>query len=67
MINILVKVYVPGFIPLSEEKNMTFDGALIIKFKVLNATNKIELNAVNLHFSSKLDLYSLSQGAKVSF
>ncbi|KAI6190209.1 Aminopeptidase [Aphelenchoides bicaudatus] len=58
--NLTVKVYVPGFIPLTADKNMTFDAALIIKFKVLNPTNKIELNSLNLHFSNKLDLYSLS-------
>jgi hypothetical protein len=63
--NLTVKVYVPGFIPLPEKKNMTFDAALIIKFRVLNATNKIELNALNLEFSNKLELYQLTQNGKV--
>jgi hypothetical protein len=51
---------------LTEEKNLTFDAALIIKFKVLNPTDKIELNSVGLKFSDKLDVYHLTQNAKRS-
>ncbi|KAI6216205.1 Aminopeptidase N [Aphelenchoides fujianensis] len=62
--NLTVKIYVPGFVDLPPEKNLTFDGALIIKFRVLNPTNKIELNALNLNFTDKLDAFRLLQDGK---
>ncbi|KAI6237348.1 Aminopeptidase N [Aphelenchoides besseyi] len=62
--NLSVKVYVPGFVPISQEKNLTFDGALIIKFRAVKATNRIELNAVDLHFPNKLDNFRLMQDGK---
>ncbi|CAD5224246.1 unnamed protein product [Bursaphelenchus okinawaensis] len=62
--NLSVKVYVPGFVPITPEKNLTFDGAMIIKFKVTNPTNRIELNAHFLNFLTKTDLYQLQVDPK---
>lgn len=57
--NLTIKVYVPGFVDIAEEKSRTFDGALIIKFRVVNQTNKIELNSVNLKLPKELTKIAL--------
>ncbi|KAH7693563.1 peptidase family M1 containing protein, partial [Aphelenchoides avenae] len=48
--NLSMKVYVPGFVPVAPEKNLTFDAALIIKFRAEKTTKKIELNSLKLNF-----------------
>ncbi|KAH7711631.1 peptidase family M1 containing protein, partial [Aphelenchoides avenae] len=48
--NLSMKVYVPGFVPIAPEKNLTFDAALIIKFRAEKTTKKIELNSLKLNF-----------------
>ena len=64
--NMTMRVNVPGFVPIPPEKNLTFSAALIIKLLVREATNKIELNAVNLNLSNDTDDYSiLIEGLKV--
>src|SRR4051794_13675900 len=40
--NLTIKVYVPGFIAFSAvEKNLTFEAALLIKFRCVQVTNRI--------------------------
>ncbi|KAI1694978.1 peptidase family m1 domain-containing protein [Ditylenchus destructor] len=55
-----VKTYVPGYVEFDESKNFTFDGQVIIRFKVLNETDKIELFSKNL----KLNEAKLSHATK---
>jgi hypothetical protein len=46
--NLSMKIYVPGFIAIPPEKNLTFDAALIIKFRVEKNVKRIELNSLKL-------------------
>uniref|UniRef100_A0AC34QQW3 Uncharacterized protein n=1 Tax=Panagrolaimus sp. JU765 TaxID=591449 RepID=A0AC34QQW3_9BILA len=57
--NLTMRVYVPGFIDLPKEKNLTFSGALIIKFKVKETTNKIELNSLHLDLPTETNEYAI--------
>lgn len=45
------------------EKNLTFDGSICIKFQVNEATNKIVLNTHRLKFPKELSSYKLTQAA----
>src|SRR5688500_5364977 len=57
--NLSIQVYLPGFVPIQPEKNMTFDGEILIKFRVDNPTDMIELNCAKLNLSSDLASYSI--------
>lgn len=43
-------MYVPGFVDIAPEKNLTFVGTVMTKFRVKKSTKKIELNALKLNF-----------------
>lgn len=42
-------------------KNMTFDAALVIKFRVNDATDKIVLNSLKLQFPDDLEKMKILQ------
>ncbi|CAJ0582889.1 unnamed protein product, partial [Mesorhabditis spiculigera] len=46
--NLTVKVYLPGFVPLTKENNLTYDASVTIKIKAIEETDKIVLNAKGL-------------------
>uniref|UniRef100_A0A1I7VXG5 Aminopeptidase n=1 Tax=Loa loa TaxID=7209 RepID=A0A1I7VXG5_LOALO len=48
--NLTIKIYLPGYVEIPTSKNMTFDAALIIKFRVDEMTDKIVLNSLKLNF-----------------
>uniref|UniRef100_A0AC35UHB4 Peptidase_M1 domain-containing protein n=1 Tax=Rhabditophanes sp. KR3021 TaxID=114890 RepID=A0AC35UHB4_9BILA len=54
-----IKTYLPGFVEISEEKNLTFDGDLSIKFHVIKETKEIVLNADQLTFDLDVENYKL--------
>lgn len=57
--NLSIQVYVPGFIEIPEDKNLTFEAALILKFHVVKPTKIIQLNALKLNFNSPLSSYEI--------
>ncbi|VDM38748.1 unnamed protein product [Toxocara canis] len=59
--NITLKTFLPGYVELPSGRNLTFDAALIVKFRVNEATNKIVMNAVKLNFSDNMEKYKLLQ------
>uniref|UniRef100_A0A915AG91 Aminopeptidase n=2 Tax=Parascaris univalens TaxID=6257 RepID=A0A915AG91_PARUN len=59
--NITLKTFLPGYVDIPPERNLTFDAALIIKFRVNEATNKIVMNALKLNFSDNIEKYKLLQ------
>ncbi|VDK47972.1 unnamed protein product [Anisakis simplex] len=62
--NVSVKTYLPGYVDIPADRNLTFDAALIIKFRVNEATDRIVLSAVNLNFSDDVSKYKLLQDQK---
>uniref|UniRef100_A0A915D487 Aminopeptidase N n=1 Tax=Ditylenchus dipsaci TaxID=166011 RepID=A0A915D487_9BILA len=52
--NLSMKVYVPGFVHIPPEKRLSFDAALILKFRVRNPTKVIELNSLNVSVNRRL-------------
>uniref|UniRef100_A0A914E5I1 Aminopeptidase n=1 Tax=Acrobeloides nanus TaxID=290746 RepID=A0A914E5I1_9BILA len=64
--NLTIKIYVPGFVEIPKEKNLTFDGALTIKFRVDEPTNKIELNSLKLGLPSVLSDYAILEDSLVA-
>ncbi|KAI1719438.1 peptidase family m1 domain-containing protein [Ditylenchus destructor] len=59
--NLSLKIYVPGFVDLPPEKNLTFDAAMILKFRVQKATKVIELNSLKLNFPEDLTQFQILQ------
>lgn len=51
----------PGYVEIPANKNMTFDAALIIKFWVDEATDKIVLNSLKLNFPDDLEEIKILQ------
>uniref|UniRef100_A0A0K0DV16 Aminopeptidase n=1 Tax=Strongyloides stercoralis TaxID=6248 RepID=A0A0K0DV16_STRER len=47
-----LKVFLPGYVEIPKNKNLTFDGSIQIKFVVDEDTNEIVLNADKLNFDS---------------
>ena len=56
----------PGFVEIPKEKNLTFDGALTIKLRVNEPTNKIELNSIKLGLPSGLSDYAILEDSQVA-
>ncbi|KIH59556.1 peptidase family M1, partial [Ancylostoma duodenale] len=48
--NLTLKTYLPGVSAIANEKNLTTDGNIMIKLRVLSATDEIVLNAKDLTF-----------------
>uniref|UniRef100_A0A915MXS0 Aminopeptidase n=1 Tax=Meloidogyne javanica TaxID=6303 RepID=A0A915MXS0_MELJA len=49
--NLTMKIFVPGFgAQIPDENNLTFNGDLLMKFRVEQSTHRIELNALKLSF-----------------
>ncbi|EYC15756.1 hypothetical protein Y032_0036g3341 [Ancylostoma ceylanicum] len=48
--NLTLKTYLPGVSAIANEKNLTTDGNIMIKLRVLSATDEITLNAKDLTF-----------------
>uniref|UniRef100_A0A915PPH7 Aminopeptidase n=1 Tax=Setaria digitata TaxID=48799 RepID=A0A915PPH7_9BILA len=59
--NLTMKVYLPGYVEVPEDKNMSFDAALIIKFRVDEVTDKIVLNSLKLNFPDNLEEIKILQ------
>lgn len=59
--NLTIKTYLPGYVHIPASKNMTFDAALIIKFRVDEETEKIILNSLNLNFPDDIDEIKILQ------
>uniref|UniRef100_A0A914DTK8 Aminopeptidase n=1 Tax=Acrobeloides nanus TaxID=290746 RepID=A0A914DTK8_9BILA len=64
--NLTIKIYVPGFVEIPKEKNLSFDGALTIKIRVDEPTNKIELNSIKLGLPSGLSNYAILKDSPVA-
>ncbi|ETN82347.1 hypothetical protein NECAME_07997 [Necator americanus] len=50
--NLTLRTYIPGVSAVENEKNLTTDGNIMIKLKVLSTTEEIVLNAKDLSFPS---------------
>uniref|UniRef100_A0A1I8AA34 Aminopeptidase n=1 Tax=Steinernema glaseri TaxID=37863 RepID=A0A1I8AA34_9BILA len=48
--NLTIKPYLPGYVDYPAEKNLTFEATVAIKVRVEEATDKIVLSALKLHF-----------------
>ncbi|VDK65081.1 unnamed protein product [Onchocerca ochengi] len=59
--NLTTKIYLPGYVEIPASKNMTFDAALIIKFRVDESTDKIVLNSLKLDFPENLEEIKILQ------
>ncbi|EJW88532.1 peptidase family M1 containing protein [Wuchereria bancrofti] len=59
--NLTIKIYLPGYVEIPASKNMTFDAALIIKFRVDEMTDKIVLNSLKLDFPDNLEEIKILQ------
>lgn len=53
--NLTLKIYLSGYVEIPASKNMTFDAALIIKFRADEVTSKIVLNSVKLNYPDNLE------------
>ena len=58
-----MKIFVPGFgAQIPDENNLTFNGDLLMKFRVEQSTHRIELNALKLSFDRvNLEKYQLNR------
>uniref|UniRef100_A0A914NGX9 Aminopeptidase n=1 Tax=Meloidogyne incognita TaxID=6306 RepID=A0A914NGX9_MELIC len=61
--NLTMKIFVPGFgAQIPDENNLTFNGDLLMKFRVEQSTRRIELNALKLSFDRvNLEKYQLNR------
>nr|CAD2203580.1 unnamed protein product [Meloidogyne enterolobii] len=61
--NLTMKIFVPGFgAQIPDENNLTFNGDLLMKFRVEQSTRRIELNALKLSFDRfNLEKYQLKR------
>ncbi|VDK69103.1 unnamed protein product [Litomosoides sigmodontis] len=59
--NLTIKTYLPGYVDIPASKNMTFDAALIIKFWVVEETDKIVLNSLKLSFPDNVEEIKILQ------
>ncbi|VDD92199.1 unnamed protein product [Enterobius vermicularis] len=48
--NVTFKTYLPGYVDIEAEKNLTFEAAMIMKFRAEETTDKIVLNSLKLTF-----------------
>lgn len=64
--NLTIKTYLPGFVPIEEKQNLTFEAALVIKFRVIEPTDKIVLNALKLKFQDVEKIKLLQEVDKMS-
>uniref|UniRef100_A0A0R3RW20 Aminopeptidase n=1 Tax=Elaeophora elaphi TaxID=1147741 RepID=A0A0R3RW20_9BILA len=59
--NLTIKIFLPGYVDIPTNKNMTFDAALTIKFWVAEETDKIVLNSLKLNFSENMEKIKILQ------
>ncbi|VDN02876.1 unnamed protein product [Thelazia callipaeda] len=59
--NLTLKAYLPGYVEIPANKNLTFEAALIIKFRVDESTDRIVLNALKLNFPDDLEKIKILQ------
>ncbi|KJH45142.1 peptidase family M1 [Dictyocaulus viviparus] len=50
--NLSIKTYLPFYVPIPYDRNLTFDGNVVITIKVMKPTHEIVLNMVNITLKS---------------